>query len=306
MAGGDAKTDAFWVVGFFVVLGLIWYLAGGPTHPGATSGPFLRTTEIPTYPETVIIPTQPLAETTSKPSQSKIHLDRGSAPYSIYVNQEYIEIQADQANLAPVNISGWTLTNGPAPGRRFGRVSIPLASRLLTGNHNQVAQDPVVLKPGDRAIVVSGKMPASIPYSVQSFLANKCSGYLEDLPDYQFTPALWSQCPTPAKEANVAQVDKDCYKYISGLGACHAPNLTTDQDGNELVDYRDDLNTSCRRFVAQEYNYQACVGRHYQDADFYGAEWRIFLNQSDELWDENRETISLYNVRGELVDEINY
>ena len=45
---------------------------------------------------------------------------------------------------------------------------------------------------------------------------------------------------------------------------------------------------------------------HLSDENFFGKEWRIFLNYPRELWGKDRETITLYDGDGQIVDELTY
>jgi len=305
----EATRDLVWVIGIFIAVGVLWILTGGPSRQTTEDKPFLElpvSTSSPTsYYSSAPNYYQPSGSTGTINQAKKVRLSSGSAFYSIYPNQEYVEIAADYNNPKPIDISGWILTNKPAPERRFKRVAIPLGSRLLSGFANQIPKDPIMLRPGERAIIMTGKMPASIPYAVSSFLVNNCSGYLEDLPNYQFTPSLWSNCPAPEKEVDINFLDENCYQYIRGLGSCHTPDVTTDQDGNEFIDGRSNLSTACRSFVKAQFSYSRCLERHQNDPDFYGKEWRVYLNQTDELWYQNRDAVMLYDSQGVLVDQIN-
>ena len=310
---GEATRDLIWVAGIFIAVGLLWLFTGGSTRPTEKDKPFLELPSAASSKSSYYYShssNYQLSDSGSvKPdgkSKQEVKLSSGSAFNSIYPNQEYVEITADSRNSEPVDISGWTLTNKPAPGYRFKSVKIPLANRLLTGFSNQTPQDRVVLNPGEKAVIVTGKMPASVPYVVSSFLVNKCSGYLEDLPHYQFTPSLWSNCPRPEKEVDINLLDENCYRYVRSLGNCHTPYVTTDRDGYELIDGKTNLSAACRLFVKTQFSYSNCLARHQSDSDFFGKEWRIYLNQTDDLWYKNRDAISLYDSQGLLVDQISY
>lgn len=313
---GEATRDLIWVVGIFIAVGLLWLFTGGPARPTAKEKPFLdlpspASSQSNYYNSYYQNSSSSYSGWSSGSSGSatqtkKVRLSSGSAFYSIYPNQEYVEITADYNNSAPINISGWSLSNKPAPENRFKRVVIPLGNKLLVGSVNQVPRDPIILRPGERAIIVTGKMPASVPYPVSSFLVNKCSGYLEDLPNYQFTPSLWSSCPVPGKEVDINSLDENCYSYVRSLSSCHTPEITTDQNSNELVDGRTGLSTTCRLFVKAQFSYSRCLERHQNDSDFYDKEWRVYLNQTDDLWYQNRDAIKLYDSQGLLVDQIEY
>ena len=179
--------------------------------------------------------------------------------------------------------------------------------RLFIGNSTNLVTTPIALAPGARLVLTTGRMPNSNPYSINAnFLTNKCSGYLDTLPQYRFTPALRRSCPSPAKDPGVSNLDRECYDFVSYLSSCHTPKVEHDADGYEFIDNISGLPSSCRAFLEDHFNYNSCVKWHEQDIDFYGTEWRVYLNRSWELWGPNREHITLYDQSGKIVAERSY
>lgn len=302
-------------------LGFIWYATGGPSRPEAWQGPFIEppvpigTGEIYRAGQSGsprALPSSPSRSTngSAQPlvARSKwygqVSINSGSGPYEIQPNQEYIVLEANYDNIAPITVTGWSVTNGK---NQPDGVVIPRGIHLFIGNSVNPVTVPITLIPGARLILTTGRMPNSDPYTINvNFLTNKCTGYLGALPQYRFTPALRRSCPNPAKDPEVRNLDKKCYDFVSRLPACHTPKIKRDSDGNEFIDGVLGLSSQCRAFLENHFNYNRCVGWHEGDPDFYGDEWRVFLNRSWELWAENREHITLYDQFGKIVTERDY
>ncbi|HVY54967.1 MAG TPA: hypothetical protein VHC46_04340, partial [Thermodesulfobacteriota bacterium] len=89
------------------------------------------------------------------------------------------------------------------------------------------------------------------------------------------------------------------YDYMQSLNRCEDPYKY------DKTNY--DLQTAqCRAFMAGRLSYPACVAVHRNDAGFSLKKWRIFLGKGRELWAANKETITLYDVSGLIVDRISY
>lgn len=322
MTVGSATSDLWWFIAIMAVLGLIWYATGGPSRPESWSGPFIEppapigTGEIygaghvPLPPPRTVLPTYQSGELPDPPLIARspwygqVSIDSGSGPYEIQPNQEYIVLEANYGNPAPIAITGWSLTNGKS---QPDGITIPYGTRLFIGNSSNSADVPITLSPGARLVLMTGRMPNSNPYTINAnFLANKCTGYLEALPQYNFSPALGYSCPSPAKEAGVKGLDNECYDFVSRLAACHTPKIERDSDGYEFIDNILGLSSNCRAFLQEHFNYNSCVKWHERDSDFYGTEWRVYLNRSWELWAANRERITLYDQSGKIVAERDY
>lgn len=251
-----------------------------------------------------------------------IRIGRGNASGEDGSNQEYITLQSDTRNKESIDITRWSLTNGKD--RKFfltgndkqvkgvsDKVIIPKATLIFIPNGVNPQED-IVLEPGDRAIITTGTMPNGIPFEIKtSFKENMCSGYIESLKDYDFTPSLDTSCPSPQSEKEVASLDDDCYKFVKQMSACHTPELKDIvYRGREpltgFVDNTGNLSQQCKNFLKKNYNYESCVANHLSDEDFFGKEWRIFLNHPRELWAKDREAITLYDKDGKVVNQLIY
>src|SRR3989344_5689731 len=139
-----------------------------------------------------------------------ISLGIGNARYVYQPYEEYITIY--NVGREAINITNWQLKNGK--GERsydIGNLSkyfpsdtanIPQATALISPTGQNIFQD-VILKPNETAVVTTGKIGSQFPYKIVSFKENMCSGYLEDMAEYAFTPSLSRKCPRPADEPGV-------------------------------------------------------------------------------------------------------
>ena len=67
-----------------------------------------------------------------------------------------------------------------------------------------------------------------------------------------------------------------------------------------------DVSGSCEDFLREDINYNTCV-RTYDDAyNFDEKEWRVFLGRNTEFWNDEGDTISLYDEKGEFVTSVSY
>src|SRR3989344_2077555 len=90
---------------------------------------------------------------------------------------EYLELDAREG-ISAVSLTGWSLQS------MVSGVRIPIpgaATPFIIGIVNQLP--PVVLAPGQTALVVTGASPVGV-----SFRENRCTGFLEQV--QSFDPAL--------------------------------------------------------------------------------------------------------------------
>lgn len=199
---------------------------------------------------------------------------------------EYLRIEIDPYTKNAQNISGLVLR-----GAGFNTsILIPKAASLPILGTSSVKTD-VILPPGGNAIVVSGRSPIGT-----SFRMNKCAGYLNQFQNY--APDLDRNCPYPADELKAYGPYREvaCAEFIEKIPRCEvfqgAPPKT--------------LSNTCVDFLAEKLNYNACVADHKNDKDFYSNEWRLFLNQPNELWKNNDEIIRLMDADGAVLDAVTY
>lgn len=342
MAGfgeGDAKSDLLWLVGIFVLLGFLWFFTGGPKKSGTQSLLFNNTPKTSSSSDSELIdvpaktsssgsvsspskssPTKPVVSTSSDSIyKGKVKLGRGSAGNNISsLNLEYVTLRAASGLKEPINITGWKIKNGKdektyeVSGRQIKGVSdvvaIPKGTNLFNGSKVSVTE-PITLKSNDTAIVTTGRFPNTVPYPVNlSFRTNKCSGYLESMEDYKFTPYLSSRCPYNRDEPGADSLSDSCYAFVKNISGCRIPVIKRDnKEGIIYVDNRTDVSSTCRNFITEHFTYEGCLKYHQTDKDFSGNEWRIFLNRSGFLlYSKTREKITLLDTQGKIVDQISY
>ena len=252
---------------------------------------------------------------------AQVRISEGGASSEYQPGKEYVILQADYSNKAPINISGWYLKNGKD--QRFSVpnyptnktpvadpsdvAQVPGAVQTFMANGSNQNVTPIILPPGSEAIITTGTVYSGNSFPINaSFRVNKCSGYLEDLKNYNFYPSLNSNCPNPEDEPEVRQLDEECRDFVEGYPRCRTPEFKR-VDGENLVDGSPlDLSRLCRDFMTERFNYNTCVTRHAGDSDFLVDEWRVYLGRRWELWAEEDEVITLYDNFGRMVDEVEY
>ncbi len=234
--------------------------------------------------------------------------------------REYIVLT--NVSSSPVNISGMTLENGK--GQRVYRVgsetrtfpsdrtTIPQGVRLYRPDRAN-AFTPIVLAPGEKAVVVTGNLPPHNNIPRPSQLLNMCSGYLQEGRDaIPFSPRIGVYCPDIATPAEISSFDSSCQSYIRGISPCHTSitNECVRASGGGVecgyVDGRYSLANSCVAFLNERANYEGCISAHGNDPKFYTGEWRVFLNQGFEFWANSDEVITLYDSAGRIVSQLSY
>lgn len=196
--------------------------------------------------------------------------------------QEYVVIQ--NVGQSDIDISGWSLQSALTGARAY----IPLgASFFVLGQLN--AQTGIELAPGGIAVVTTGVSPVGT-----SFRENECSGYLEQL--QEFTPPIETQCPSPGDvTAQAAQYGQSCADYVSSIPFCTFPQQVPS-----------DLSLQCQDFIQTTFSYNGCVAQNQNDEDFASDDWRVYLDASHELWQNDHDTIRLLDSEGETVAVTSY
>ena len=256
---------------------------------------------------------------TASPKSSeaqKISLGTGNASYAYQSYEEYITISNRSRN--PINITGWQLKNGK--GQRAYSLGgdlkyypsdtavIPQAALFVSPTGNNIFQN-VVLGSGEQAIITTGSISSQLPYKIVGFRENICSGYLENMSEYSFTPPLSRSCPRPANEIGLDGLDTKCRDFIKRMSSCHTPEYETrDKDGDICHNCVDGklLSSSCVAFIKNHFSYSSCIANHRSDPKFSSKTWRIFLGKGWEMWAKDYETIELFDKLGKLVISRSY
>lgn len=321
------KHDAWFFVGIFAFIFLIWIATGGPTHPIAFTGPGLAEPgqlgggnylSLPRAGFTIGNSNVSLpgssdgsysggtsgggANIPSPSSLSGVNFGtpstyRGLITMSHYVsgagssnpNNEYIQISVAQNASAPVDISGWTIESEATGNAAI----IPKGTETPHSGIVNAVQD-IVLQPGERALVESGQSPIGA-----SFRENKCIGYFSQF--QAFSPSLPQNCPSPDSElaANYGDSyyvrDVGCIDYVQKLNRCQA-----------VLSPPVSVSGACQSFLVKYLNYNGCVDAHQNDTDFLGDTWRIYLGRTDSMFRTKAEVVKLLDKSGKTVDAFSY
>lgn len=318
--------DAWFFIGIFVFIFLIWIATGGPLHPLAFTGPRLAEPQElggGTYLQfpratfgvggtNISLPGSSNGESveanqtnTDAPAHSSYSDTGGSfSPPSAYGNivsmnhyissasssdpkSEYVEISVAQNASQSVKITGWTLESGAT----YKAELIPKGTRVPTSGVVNATED-IVLEPGDRALIISGESPVGA-----SFRENKCIGYFGAF--QKFSPSLPQNCPSASSELSSFYRpyihDPSCIDYVDTLSRCQ---MALTQTSN--------LSDTCQSFLETHLNYNGCVNAHRNDSDFNGITWRIYLGRARPLWRTRHEIVKLLDDRGKTVDTFSY
>lgn len=268
------------IIAFMLVVWVIWIaiskLSSGVGQNLAQSGFNLASSSIPVK-----------IEKNAPPSDSfyknYVKIFKATSALETYPEKEYIEIRVLQVNLSAVDISGWKLINSKGDSARLGNSStLPVGGKV-----NNTATTKVS---GNDAIIVStGHSPVGI-----SFRVNSCTGYFEQFQD--FVPPLPMVCPGGTANKGFQSLDQDCRIFTSQIPQCTTYTKT----------FPSGTSAGCKSFVISDVSYNGCVATNKNNPDFYKPELRIFLNRDTELWAQQKETITLLDEKGNLVDMYSY
>lgn len=295
----DAKKDLMWVLFFLFIIGVVWFFTGGPNRPSAKSGWFLfkpQETQLKQWEEqkekvapidgkkTATSTTNASTTPTEITYKGKVTINAGWNAEEANPQKEYIEINVNSDAKNPINISKWKLKG------KLGLDIIIGDGTLLPLPPYPPTKQNIVLNPGDRAYIVTGKSPLDA-----SFKINKCLGYITQT--QTFYPSIYKECPY-AKDENLPNNLKDaCLDYIDDISRCETPTTFPFVISNDMT---------CREYLTTKVNYKGCIDAHRADKDFYKNEWRIYLGRNEEMWKQSRETTTLYDENGKVVDEASY
>jgi hypothetical protein len=289
----DALSDLKWLIIVIIIIWFMWFFTGGPSRERSQFGLFLKApSPLDTGEAYGELPgskkkPQILSSKNSKYSifRDEILIDNTNNAKKINPNKEYIELKASNTNKSPVYITNWFLKNSAGIKASIGKASnLPYSGRINN-------EESLFLSNGEKAIISTGRSPIGV-----SFRVNKCSSYLEQF--QEFSPQFKYSCPSIVNDIqkNRQDFNTECTSYISTLPSC---NIYT----NEIPS---NLSNSCRSYIRNQINYNSCVDVHKNDTDFYKPEWRIFLGENNEMWNNSGDLIRLYDQAGNLVDSSSY
>lgn len=300
------QQDLAIVVLLMAALGVAWYYTGGTESDLARGGPLFTQPQGSTIPG-IPIPrvflggsesddTGPKSTTVEtylgtlteerSPYASRITLE-GTAT-SASLDGEYLTLRVRQSAGAPITVSGWRLESTVSG----ISVALPLGVSLPAQGDVSVPT-PVTLSPGQTAYIVTKRSPNGV-----SFRTNLCTGFFEQFQD--FTPGLSLECPRPTDEARTyftpGTYTDECETILNSIGRCIFSTKSVPSSAG----------SQCAQFVTSELNYNGCVARHKNDANFYRDTWYLFLSRDSELWRSRSERIRLLDENNKVVSVLSY
>lgn len=226
------------------------------------------------------------------PYYGKVRLSKISGLRQSDPSREYITVSTSLKKDETLKITGWYLKSEVT-----GYYAVIGGASLLPFPFTK-KDNPVVLLQGDRVILTKGFSPIGI-----SFRTNKCTGYFEE--NRSFYPSLRRQCPLPRDEklptfSSNLDRNEECVNLIKRVSRCTTVN------SEYLRDLPDTVTSSCKNYMSTNIGYNACVAKHFDDTDFPGKEYRVYLGKFGPLWRTTHDTINLHDETGLIVDTIEY
>lgn len=325
------QHDSIFFVGVFIFIFLIWLVTGGPASELSFSGPLLVGPDAIgggtylSFPKAPSLGVSGIGQsrgsgvgsgsTSSGNTQADYQAAERAAeaaakaaafgPPSTYrgavtlnhsvsgagssnAQKENLQLYLSSNASGPVTLSGWRLQS-EVSGKA---ATMPRGTEVpRSGVINE--SEPIVLYPGDRAIIVSGRSPIGA-----SFRENVCIAYFAQF--QTFSPSLPKSCPTPDNEledrygAGLTR-DPSCIEYVDRLSRCE---LTLSPPAH--------LSNACQSFLTTYLNYNGCINAHDRDYNFKGKVWRIYLGRDTSMWRTSREVVKLIDASGKTVDMFTY
>ncbi len=229
----------------------------------------------------------PRAHGERSPYADTIDLQIGGAQNS-NPNDEYVVIHMSDIAPVAVAVSGWTIRSALSGARAV----VPLAaSPFMQGVVNRV--DTIVLSGGESVILSSGTSPLGV-----SFRETTCTGYLAQT--QRFSPALSNACPRPTDQMpRTSDIESrfgaSCIDFVERLPQCSYPTIIPN-----------DVTPSCRSFLANTLTYSGCMRSYGSGQTENLNTWRVYESSASELWNNERDTLILYDADGRAVSTLSY
>jgi hypothetical protein len=200
---------------------------------------------------------------------------------SVYrYGQGQINLSAAFSESGSIDITGWKIVSAQRGETVIGR-------GLALPQFNSFSSD-IRLKSGDSAEIIAGLSPL-----LSNFQVNSCFGWLNSV--YNIDSSL-NYCPSiQISDLTGLGLDSACQDLILNAGSCRAPSDTV------LNNY----SRECRRWVEKNLNYNACVEKHLNEADFYKG-WRIYTGNNNLFFDQLHDRLELRDQAGLLVNSYEY
>jgi len=219
------------------------------------------------------------------PYRGQVHItDTYSGVTADDVSLEYLMLEADPGNTAPVVVSGWSLQSV----YNNIRVTIPQGTRMFYSG--AIPETSLIsVSAGEKIVVSSGVSPVGI-----SFKENLCTGYLGQF--QIFIPTLEERCPTAESEvlvnpATSRTADPECVAFAQSIPRCQF-----------YIGGPPDVSDQCYSFIRNSMTYNGCVAMNKWRPSFAGDTWRVFLSRQKELWKQEHDVVRLLDQEGRVVD----
>ncbi|MFH0805503.1 MAG: hypothetical protein V1901_01265 [Patescibacteria group bacterium] len=196
--------------------------------------------------------------------------------------EDYLILRSN--NKEAININGWTIKTNKED------IKIPQAIKNLGYSFSTTEYSDIILDYKDEVIISMGPSPKGINFKV-----NKCTGYFNE--SSVFYPSLNSSCPK-LKESEYSHLKQPCRDFIKKLGTCKTADYSTNWDISS--------DSQCTSFLNNNFNYSKCYANYRYDADFFESKWRVFMNKSNDIFDNYNDKIILKDRSGLVVDEYEY
>lgn len=324
------KGDAFFFLGIFIFIFVVWAATSGPTRPISFSGPFLTPLTATGETHGYYISKEYLskgyspdgmagssgnstqdvnyqiqqAQTSADQLKAKLAaLEKfgDPSPYKnkVYIGQRpYSGSTADPSQeyltlqLSSSATSSVNITGWTIESTVTGKSQVLPAGTTVPMSGLINAIEPVRLSPGDLVYIITGSSPIGA-----SFRTNMCIGYFAQ---YQkFSPSLSNTCPSPVDEARrvLSDLDSDslCRTYLDTVPRCTIPTKTPVN-----------MTSGCTNFIQNDLNYNGCVSLHKNQSDFNGSYWYVYLGRTTLMWKSQYETIKLLDAQGLTVAMYSY
>lgn len=215
-------------------------------------------------------------------------------PETTQVEEEYVILQANEENIEPIDITGWSLQSMVSG----VRVYIPDGVEDLIVNDINPTYE-VEMAPGSTAVVSTAPSPLGV-----SFKTNMCTGYLGQFQNYE--PTLTNRCPLPRTVlpptiTNIQTYGGKCMDLVSQLRPCEYLTDRILRESDVVV------SNACIEYLRTALTYTSCRARNKDTKEYLqDAQWRIFLSEQNALWKEQYEVIRLLDKADRTVDVYSY
>ena len=198
--------------------------------------------------------------------------------------EDYIILRNNSKTKEAIDISGWTIKTNKED------IRIPQAIKNLGYSFSTKEYSDIILDYKDEVIISMGASPKGV-----NFRINKCSGYFNE--SSVFYPSLSNNCPK-LDESEYSHLKKPCRDFIKKLSKCEAADYSSNWDVS--------ADSQCTSFLNNNFNYSKCYTNYRYDADFYENKWRVFMNKSNDIFDNYNDRIILKDNSDSVVDEYEY